>query len=308
MKVTICGSMIFNQEMKDYKTKLEALGFEVAIPKQINDNFDYNDSNTEQRTKRKIELDLINAHYKEIISSEAILILNFEKKGIPNYIGGNTFLEMGFAFVNNRDIFLMNPSPDLPYRSEIEGMQPIIINSDINKIKDHYVNFPKVFLSSNSKLKIDAVSMTFREYKIKSIVEDIKTSSGVSEEPISISETYNGALNRLKDLKTKVVGSYEYLVSIEGGLTKLLDEKNLFGVHVCVVENKNGKQEVSIVTDIEFPKAMTDLIPSIFPDTGVLVQQKYKASYKDPYLYITKGKLSRTKIMQSLVYNALSIF
>lgn len=37
-----------------------------------------------------------------ICGSDAILVLNYDKKGIKNYIGGNTLMEMGFAHVHDK--------------------------------------------------------------------------------------------------------------------------------------------------------------------------------------------------------------
>ena len=66
--------------------------------------------------------------------SEAELVYNIEKHGIPNYIGGNTFLEMGFSHILEKSIFLYNPIPDLSYRDEMLAMQPRIINRDLTAI------------------------------------------------------------------------------------------------------------------------------------------------------------------------------
>jgi hypothetical protein len=58
-----------------------------------------------------------------------------DKNGIKNYIGGNTFLEMGFAHVLNQKIFLLNPIPEIPfYKTEIEAMRPVVLNGDLAKI------------------------------------------------------------------------------------------------------------------------------------------------------------------------------
>ena len=39
--------------------------------------------------------------------ADAVLVLNYDKKGIKNYIGGNTLMEIGFAHVLNQKIFLL---------------------------------------------------------------------------------------------------------------------------------------------------------------------------------------------------------
>lgn len=80
--------------------------------------------------------DLIRKHYEKIKEADAILILNYEKKGVRNYVGGNSFLEMGFAYILKKKIFLFNPIPKMEfYFEEIKAMEPIILNGDLSKIK-----------------------------------------------------------------------------------------------------------------------------------------------------------------------------
>jgi len=68
--------------------------------------------------------------------ADAVVVLNLDKHGIANYIGGNTFLEIGFAHVLNQKIFLLNPIPDIQfYKTEIEAMKPVILNGDLSLIK-----------------------------------------------------------------------------------------------------------------------------------------------------------------------------
>lgn len=43
-------------------------------------------------------------------------------------------MEIGFAHVNNKKVFLLNPVPDLSYSDEISAMTDIILNGDVNKI------------------------------------------------------------------------------------------------------------------------------------------------------------------------------
>ncbi len=69
--------------------------------------------------------------------ADAVLVLNLDRHGIPNYIGGNTLMEIGFAHVLNQKIFLYNPIPEIPYyKSEIEAVKPVIINGDLTLIRD----------------------------------------------------------------------------------------------------------------------------------------------------------------------------
>ncbi len=137
MVITICGSLTFWQEMNEIKEwLLQHNVAEVHIPVRLGGNKrPFKDSTSdEQSGARKIRYNLIKKHHDKIVHSDCILVLNYSKKGIENYIGGNTFLEIGLAFVNDKKIFLYNPIPEMLYKSEIIGMQPIVINGDLNRV------------------------------------------------------------------------------------------------------------------------------------------------------------------------------
>lgn len=142
MKITICGSMSFAQEMIDLKKQLEAKGFDVATPEKVEDyvNKDLQDKisgGSLEGAQRKIDNDFIKKHYREIEKADAVLIINKDKNDIKNYIGGNSFLEIGFAYVLNKKIYLFNEIPDEQkiFYQELVAMQPIVLNGDINKIE-----------------------------------------------------------------------------------------------------------------------------------------------------------------------------
>jgi len=136
MKITICGSMQFYQEMGQIQMLLEEMGHTVLVPKDFlvveqNESLMAND---EERITVKIEHDFIREHFTKIQEGDVILVLNYEKKGILGYIGGNTFLEMGHAFGLGKKIYLLSPIPDMDYKVEMHAMQPIVLNGDLTKI------------------------------------------------------------------------------------------------------------------------------------------------------------------------------
>jgi len=70
------------------------------------------------------------------MNSDAVLALNFEKRGIANYIGCNTLLEIAFAYTAGKKIFLLNPLPQQEYiHDEINAIEPIVIHGDLSLIK-----------------------------------------------------------------------------------------------------------------------------------------------------------------------------
>jgi len=142
MKISIVGSLDFAYEMKEIAEKLINLGFEVDLPptakmileKEIASEQIKKEKEDGSFSQRVIDSDAIRRYWKIIQNTDAILVVNFDKKGIKGYVGGNSFLEMGFAHVINKKIFLMNPIPEIGYKDEIKAMQPIVLNNDITKI------------------------------------------------------------------------------------------------------------------------------------------------------------------------------
>ena len=139
MKIIICGSITAAKEILDIKSKLEKAGYEVEVPHGVKhkEYWERTELPSAEKADDKIKNDLIRGYYEKIKEYDVVLVVNVDKRGIKNYIGGNTFLEMGFAHVLNKKLYCLNPLPDLPYTSELAAMQPIIINSDLGLIKQN---------------------------------------------------------------------------------------------------------------------------------------------------------------------------
>lgn len=137
MTITICGSMEFHEKMREARKTLIAFGHSVLVPKgvELMDTTNWRPpTQDEARIRAKIEYDFIREHFRKIEKADAILVLNYDKKGVKHYIGGNTFLEMGYAFGLGKKIYLLNPIPDMDYQTEMHAMQPIILSGDLSKI------------------------------------------------------------------------------------------------------------------------------------------------------------------------------
>lgn len=145
-KITICASVAFIDEMESRKKALEAMGHEVRIPDSKFSDGKGNPITIKQAYQERLkakpedswvwdekELAMIN-HFEKIAWADMILVLNYDKKGYPNYIGGNTLMEMGVALHLQKPIYLHNPIPEMHYSEEIRGMKPVIIYGDLNLI------------------------------------------------------------------------------------------------------------------------------------------------------------------------------
>lgn len=144
MKITLCGSLNFTKEIKEIKEQLIKKGHEVILPASI-ERFSLEKSEDAEALKINREKYLsikptwTKIHFNKIANSDAILVVNLNKYGIKNYIGGATFAEIIIAFHYNKKIFLLNPiSKDEKlsfFIDEIEAVKPIILNGNLDLIK-----------------------------------------------------------------------------------------------------------------------------------------------------------------------------
>lgn len=153
MKITICGSIGFYQEMEAMRDRLSQLGHEAKIPElalevpeemgggkkiyfgayiEKNGGLDAFPVNHEIWDLKE---GAIRDHYQKIDWADAILVVNHEKRGIQGYIGGNTLIEIGVAFYQKKPIYILNPvSSELSYKQEICGMKPVFLNGNLTLI------------------------------------------------------------------------------------------------------------------------------------------------------------------------------
>jgi hypothetical protein len=146
MRITLCASIAFYDDMQRIRSELEQLGHEVKIPpSDVSDEDGKPLPVKDYYTKRKNETDekswvwqrkeeAMRLHFGKVAWSDAVLVLNLDKNGVANYVGANTFLEMGIAFHMKKKIFLYNPIPEIACKEEILGMRPEVIYGDLEKI------------------------------------------------------------------------------------------------------------------------------------------------------------------------------
>lgn len=133
MKILLICSKSFYGKLQDYKQKLENLGHKVFLPNC------WNAPETEEKYRGTPEHHIFKAKMfrqseETIKNIDAVLVLNFEKNGQKNYIGGATFLEIYDAFRMNKKIYFVNDIPDNMLKDELIGFNPTIIGEDLTKI------------------------------------------------------------------------------------------------------------------------------------------------------------------------------
>ena len=334
--ITICGSMAFFENMQNLQKQLEKLGFKVYIPDPNEQNLPTAYTNSNTLTKNQKKSYFIKKHLEKIKNSSSILIANYKKHNILGYINGNTLMELAYAFAENKDIFILNPLPQkeqLNYLDEIKGTLPVILNQNLYKVREYYDNLPKVLVASTNYLKLQAVDFAFRKLGQKVQPVGVKVPSNISEQPLTLEETFQGALNRLKnlektlklgsdiDLPSSIIKNIQYIISIESGNQKFEFDNKLYASSITLIKPINAADTsntnkgvsttsssnfvIGIVIDPPMPEEFIKLVPSKYPDFGILVQQKYGIKQKDPYIYLSNGKLTRRDLIVDSISRAL---
>lgn len=137
MNIGIISSMHHSEKMLETRDELIRLGHKPFVSSFVGEFLGKDDEEKERiKIDQKNNRDAIREFWRKMQGGDAVLVLNFERHGIPNYIGGNTLMEIGFAHVLNQKIFLYNPIPDIPYyKSEIEAVKPVILHGDLSLIR-----------------------------------------------------------------------------------------------------------------------------------------------------------------------------
>ncbi len=141
--IVLCASLSFYKDLFDIEKELKKLGFKVIIPKsarkmQKAGNFDVATHKTwyQNENDYKKKKALMDDHFKKILRSDGILVINNAKKGIKGYIGGNVLMEMAVAYMEKLPIYLWNEIDNKsPFEEEIKAMNCIFLNRDLSKIR-----------------------------------------------------------------------------------------------------------------------------------------------------------------------------
>ena len=157
--LVICGSMTFYSKMKELKEELWSLGIDAEVPE---DETELPQNMTDEafaKFKRKVS----KSYFKKIreAGTIAILVVNEEKRGIPNYIGANTLVEAGMAISWGRRVFIYNNIYE-PLEDELIAWDAVAIHRDLQIIKHFF---------DKEGIKPDAVSGHLEQLKQYSLFD-----------------------------------------------------------------------------------------------------------------------------------------
>ncbi len=126
MKIVIAGSMFFLKEFEEAKKVLEKKGHKVILPKK---------DPLPEPIPISLKREAMNVFNENLKNCDAILIMNYTKNNKENYIGVNSLMEIGMAFILGKKIFLLNSPPEHT-KHEIDAIEAIILDGNLDNVSD----------------------------------------------------------------------------------------------------------------------------------------------------------------------------
>ena len=236
MKIFIIASKYNYKHVPPIKNRLEEMGHTVMVPNCYDDPF------LEERVKKesndehvKLKNRLLKEQLEKVKQNDAVLVLNYEKNGVKNYIGGATFLEMAKAFDLDKKIFLMNPIPKCIMEDEMIGMNPVILHGVLEDVDEIYYNklvrdkIPEIIKSDGRKAETRKLNRNeyISELRKKMLEEakelnDGKGRDNLIEELVDIQEIIDAILIAKNVDKKLFIKSQDLKCKKRGGFKKQL--------------------------------------------------------------------------------------
>ena len=142
--IVVCSSASHYEKLFPIQKELRKMGYKVVIPKTAykmkkNKNFDVTFYKTWQNNSKdyKKKKEFMDAHFKQIIKGDLILVANFDKNGLKGYIGGNVLMEITVAYMLKKKIFILNPvDKNLSIKEEIYGVYPTFLEGNLSNLNN----------------------------------------------------------------------------------------------------------------------------------------------------------------------------
>ncbi len=136
MKIFICCSKYIYERIPPIKEILEKAGHTITLPNAFTTPMKELDMKKEGKEAHSTwKAEMLRLQGTKVAANDALVVLNMEKNGQQNYIGGATFLEIFKAFELGKKIFLYNPIPEGIFMDELMGINPTILHGDLSLVK-----------------------------------------------------------------------------------------------------------------------------------------------------------------------------
>jgi len=130
--IVICGSMSFESEMSEIGDALSRKGFQVHLPEKAKPGTIWSAADIDEVTQTKRQF--IDEHLQKIRSADLVLIANFNKHGIPGYIGASALMEAAFTYSLAKPLILLNYPEEQSCQLEILSIATRILHGEIDAL------------------------------------------------------------------------------------------------------------------------------------------------------------------------------
>ncbi len=174
----------------------------------------------------------------------------------------------------------------------------------------------KICVGSLNPTKVNAVKIAFNKYFNNIEIYKIKADSKVSDQPIGMKRTIQGAINRAESslnhlINKKRIREYIFGVGIEAGLAKIpFTKTGYMDFQFCAIVDE--KKEVSLGTGIgfEYPQTIIEQVidkngAEIGEIIGKLAGNINLKNETGAISFLSKNAITRTEILTQAVICAL---
>ena len=135
MALVLCGSMAFEDDMREIASEISRKGIQTIFP----------ESDKDKRVTEEYKRQIARRYMRTITdkSTCAILVINKNKGDKKNHIGANTFAEISLAWFNKKKVYLYNNIPNNQFEDELRAWDVICLNGDISRIEDDLISFKR---------------------------------------------------------------------------------------------------------------------------------------------------------------------
>lgn len=128
-QIVLCGSMSSLSVMSLLAAQLRQAGIRAVIPEADDDALAGDDA------LLAIKAAASRRHFDRIVepATAAVLVVNLDRHGTPNYVGPNAFAEAAVAFVNGRPVYLLQGMPSA-YSDELAAWGAKCLFGDLSRL------------------------------------------------------------------------------------------------------------------------------------------------------------------------------
>lgn len=134
-RIVVCGSMSFYPEMLALQSQLQSREVSVLTPDSDNALHDAGSGVEAERIKRRLSW----AHIRRVKSPKTfgLLVVNYDKHQIQNYIGPSTFAEIAIGAALSKRIFLLQGAPYV-YEDVLESWGALCLMGNLTPLVDEF--------------------------------------------------------------------------------------------------------------------------------------------------------------------------